>query len=168
MIQYFKKPRRETSVESPTDVFSKTREPKKSFRLDPFCTLLFGLMWVAIAVRLIMGAQPVAQVGDMVEFNTGHMSIMNANTAIPARLVNGPSGAPGRACTLDVDEMMQPGGVITVTAVRLDDVVMLWSGMATASGGANCGENSDLLVTSNDYSRLRMSQQFGGRQIPRR
>jgi hypothetical protein len=166
MIQYFRKSKPERSAESSADVFSRNRQPNKKFRLDPFCTLLFSFMWFAIAIRLLMGAQPVAQVGDMLEFGNGHLSVTNANTAITAHLVEEPLGVPGHVCTLDVSHMMRPGGVMTVTAVRPDDVMMLWSGKATAAGGADCGENSEILVTSNDYSRL--SQQFGGRQIPRR
>lgn len=168
MTQYFKKSDRERSTETRADIFSRNRSPNKDFRLDPFCTLLFSLMWFAITLRLLSGAPPVAQVGDMLEFSSGHLSVTNADTTVLAYVVKGPSGIPGHVCTLDIRQMMRPGGVITVTAVRPDDIMMVWSGKATAADGADCGENSEILVTDTDYNRLRMSQQPGGRQIPRR
>jgi hypothetical protein len=165
MIQHFRKPDRERSAGSHADIFSRNRSPNKNFRLDPFCTVLFGFMWFLLTIRLFMAPPPVAQVGDMLEFRGTNPTMTNADTTALAYAVKGPLGAPGRACTLDVQQMMRPGGVMTVTAVRPADVMMLWSGKATAAGGADCGENSEILVTDNDYSRLRMSQQPRSRPI---
>jgi hypothetical protein len=168
MIQHFRKSDRERSAGSRADIFSRNRSPNKNFRLDLFCTMLFGFMWFLLAIRLLMVAQPVAQVGDMLEFRGTYLTMTNADTTVPAYAMKGPLGGPGHVCTLDVQKMMRPGGVMTVTAVRPADVMTLWSGKATAAGGADCGENSEILVTDNDYSRLRMSQQPGNRQILKR
>jgi hypothetical protein len=168
MIQHFRKSDRERSVGSRTDIFSRNRSPNKNFRLDPFCTVLFGFMWFLLTIRLLMVAPPAAQVGDMLEFRSTYLSITNVDTTVLAYAVKRPLGGPGHVCTLDVQKMMRPGGVLTVTAVRRADVMTLWSGKATAAGGADCGENSEILITDNDYSRLRMSQQPGNRQILKR
>jgi hypothetical protein len=165
MIQHFRKSDRERSTGSRADIFSRNRSPNKKFRLDPFCTVLFGFMWFLITIRLLTVAQPVAQVGDMLEFRGTHLTMTNVDTTVLAYAVKGPSGGPGHVCTLDAQKMMQPGGVMTVTAVRPADVMMLWSGKATAAGGADCSGNSEILVTDNDYSRLRMSQQPRSRPI---
>ena len=162
MMQYSKKSKREKSVASHADVFTRKRSSEQTFLLEPVSTIMFGILVCSITFRLLMGAQPVAQVGDMMDFNRAHLSMTNVNAAVPAHLVKGPFGAPGRACTLEINRMSWPGGVATVNAVRPDGVVMLWSGPATAAGGANCGTNSELLLTNNMYSRLSTLHEEGG------
>jgi hypothetical protein len=132
---------------------------KKSDDVDlRFVCLIPLLIMTALLVHSIVGNLPVAQVGDMLEFNLDTVSVTAPITAVPARIVGDPWAAPGRVCTLDVSTMTKHGGVIAVTAVRHDGVMLDWAGGATALGQADCGNDEQILVKDTDYEHLRMAQ----------
>jgi hypothetical protein len=113
------------------------------------------LLALLVFVRILAGSvQPVAQVGDMLGFYHGGVSVTAPNTVVQARLIAGPWAAPDRACTLNVSAMTKPGGTMSVMAVRADGVMLSWAGGATAAGGADCKAAEQILVTDADYVRL--------------
>jgi hypothetical protein len=127
---------------------------------DDLYFLLPGVLAVVIVMRLLIaasGSNAVAQVGDILDFHGVNASVVAATTAVPARLVAGPWASPGHSCALNVSTMTNPGGAMTVMAVRADGVLLSWAGGATAKGNADCGSSQQILVTAPDYGRLQMA-----------
>ena len=123
-----------------------------------FVCLTVSFTMTSLLLNLIIGKQPVAHVGDMLGFYPNIASVTAPITAVSARIVAGPGASPGHACTLDVSVMTEPGGAMTVTAVRSDGIVLSWAGGATASRQADCQDNKQVLVTNADYQRLQMAR----------
>jgi hypothetical protein len=123
-----------------------------------FVFLISSMFASYLIGHAIVGDPPVAEVGDMLRFNLDTASVTAPITAVPARVIHGPWAAPGRVCTLDVPTMIEPGGVISVTAVRSDGVMFDWAGGPTAPGQADCQDNAEILVKDEDYQRLQMAQ----------
>jgi hypothetical protein len=96
----------------------------------------------------------VASVGDRVQVSAA-APIAVPDVVLPARGVASAFTKPGPACTLNITAMKQPGGVLSVVAVRPDGVVLSWAGGATAAGTQNCQMNDpEILLAQNDYAVL--------------
>jgi hypothetical protein len=126
--------------------------------LFKFACLTASFIMTSLLLNSIIGREPAAQVGDMLEFYPNTVSVTAPVTAVSARIVAGSWASPGRTCTLDVSVMKKPGGAVTVMAVRSDGVMLSWAGGATASSQADCRANEQVLVTNADYERLQMAR----------
>jgi hypothetical protein len=125
--------------------------------LIPFILFWASTLLAGIVICFVVSAQRVAQVGDVLDFHAGTLSIAGPNIAVTAHMVAGPWAPPSRSCTLAVSVMEKPGGTMSVMAVRPDGVMLSWVGGATASGAADCSSNEPILVANADYGRLQMA-----------
>jgi hypothetical protein len=123
-----------------------------------FVCLMISFTVISLFLNSFIGTEPVAQVGDVLEFYPNTLSVTAPTTAVSARIVAGPGAAPGASCTLDVSSMASPGGAMTVMATRPDGVMLSWAGGATASRQADCRSDEQVLVTNASYKRLQMAQ----------
>ncbi len=131
-------------------------------RFDLAAKSLFGLIALLFIAGLwhgsATGVTPVAEVGDRLHFTHATASDTAALTAVPAQHVSDLWASPGGQCLLDVPTMMQPGGAMTVMALRADGVLLLWAGGATAPGPANCQGKDEILVSDANYARLEKAE----------
>jgi hypothetical protein len=126
--------------------------------LFKFVCLMISLTVMALFLNSIISTEPVAQVGDVLEFYPNTVSVTKPTKAVSARILAGPGASPGAACTLDVSVIARPGGTMTVMATRPDGIMLSWAGGATASSQADCRSDEQILVTNADYERLQMAQ----------
>jgi hypothetical protein len=134
------------------------RHHHRAVALDGAYGTLLGLLAVLVLARLLVAAcaavPPVASVGDRVQVSAA-APIAVPDVVLPARGVASAFTKPGPACTLNITAMKQPGGVLSVVAVRPDGVVLSWAGGATAAGAQNCQMNDpEILLAQNDYAVL--------------
>jgi hypothetical protein len=101
--------------------------------LFKFVGLMISFTVISLFLNSALGREPVAQVGDVLEFYPNTLSVTAPTTAVPARILAGPGASPGASCTLDVSSMAIPGGAMTVMATRPDGIMLSWAGGATAS-----------------------------------
>ena len=156
-------------------MFSQAPKPRRSKaavkpparQSDDVYRVFFSLVMLAFAARILFGCvgalggwQPVAQVGDRLDFGPAFAGAMTASAN--ARLVATPWSVPGRTCRLDTATMNGRGGAMTVMAVRQDGVMVSWAGGATAPGPKACGRGQSILLAAADY------QQLWATQTPRR
>ncbi len=137
------------------------RSAERLRRFDRTIIFGYGMFAAVLLLRLTFGdafaLSKVAQVGDQLHYAPHFASVTAPVTAVPARLVAGPWSPPGRSCMLDVPTMMQPGGTVSVLAVRDDGVMLSWAGGATAPGAQDCRGGQNVLVSDQGYRRLVMA-----------
>ncbi len=134
------------------------RQHNRAVAPDGAYGTLLGLMAILVFARLLVAAcatvPPLASVGDRVQVSAA-APIAVPDIVLPARGVASAFAKPGPACTLNIAAMKQPGGVLSVVAVRPDSVVLSWAGGATTFGPQNCRTNgAEVLLTQNDYAAL--------------
>ncbi len=113
--------------------------------------LLILLAWVRLSIAAA-GASNPALVGDRVQLGAAAVTI--PDQVVAARAVAGPFSPPGNLCSLDVNEMSNPGGVISVLAVRADGVMVSWAGGPT-SAKSDCHRlDKPVLISADDYESL--------------
>ncbi len=117
--------------------------------------LLILMAWVRMSIA-VAGSGGAALVGDRVQF--GAPSLAFPDHIIAAQTVANPFSAPGAACRLDVNEMSNTGGVLTVLAVRADGVMLSWAGGATSIESDCHRLDKPVLVSSSDYESLAKAQ----------
>lgn len=125
--------------------------------LIPFILFWASTLLGGVVFCFVVSTQRIAQVGDVLDFHAGTLSIVGPNIAVTAHTVAGPWAPPSRSCTLAVSVMEKPGGAMSVMAVRPDGIMLSWAGGATASGAADCRSNESILVANADYGRLQMA-----------
>ncbi len=160
MFRYDPKPRRSKAAGKTGFPARKAPRARQS---DDVYRVFFSLVMLAFAARLLFGCigalggwQPVAQVGDRLDFGPAFAGA--TGTAVNARLVATPWSVPGRTCRLDTATMNKRGGAMTVLAVRHDGVMLSWAGGATAPGAEACGRGQSVLLAAADYQQLWTTQ----------
>ena len=149
------KPATKTTWQNPDNNLNVRKVDEIFFKV--VCPMI-SLTVMALFLNSIIGTEPVAHVGDMLEFYPNTVSITAPTTAVSARIVASPQASAGASCTLDVSSMASPGGAMTVMATRPDGVMLSWAGGATASRQANCRSDEPVLVTNASYERLQRAQ----------
>jgi hypothetical protein len=134
------------------------RRPQPSNWLGGAYTVLLALMTATIAAQLIASSlaamPPLVTVGDRFALAPSpRPSAVNLPILAAAQIAT-PQAATGRACLLDLQKMLHPGGVFTVLAVRPDGVVLSWAGGQTAGNGAGCATTAPIFIAQNDYVAL--------------
>jgi len=134
------------------------RRPQPQNWLGGAYTVLLGLMTATIAAQLVatsLANMPqMVSVGDRLMLYTSPRPSAVRLPVLAAAQVATPQAATGRACLLDLQKMLHPGGVFTVLAVRPDGVVLSWAGGATAGAGAGCASTAPIFIAQNDYAAL--------------
>jgi hypothetical protein len=155
--------RRDCTISKPVtpSILRQQRSAERLRRFDWAIICGYGVLVSVLLLRLAFGdafALPkVAQVGDQLHYAPHFASVTAPVTAVPANLVTGLWSPPGRSCVLDVPTMMQPGGTVSVLAVRDDGVMLSWAGGATAPGVQDCRGGQNVLVSDQGYRRLAMA-----------
>jgi hypothetical protein len=160
MLRYSNKPPRRPKPIAKAVTKQKQSNQRLRQRDDSYI-VLFSVMALAFVARLVVaasGTQAVAQVGDRLNFYPSQIPATVLNMVVTARIVDGSWSKPGVTCTLDVSKMTNPGGAMTVMAVRPDGIMLSWAGGTTANGSAGCNANSQILVTTSDYLNLLRTQ----------
>lgn len=125
-------------------------------------SVLLALMSATIAAQLVvtsLAAMPgVATVGDRVPMGRAPHPFVTSFPVISAAEIATPQATTGRACRLDLQKMLNPGGVFTVLAVRPDGVVLSWAGGPTSAGAAGCARSAPIIVSAGDYGTLLKTQ----------
>jgi len=85
-------------------------------------------------------------------------SVSFPDHVIPARTVADPFSPPGTACRLDVNEMSNTGGTLTVMAVRQDGVMLSWAGGRTAADSDCHSLGKPILISVAGYELLAKTQ----------
>ncbi len=117
--------------------------------------LLILLAWVRLSIAAA-GAGGSALIGDRVQL--GAASVDFPDHIIAAKAMAGPFSPPGISCSLDVNEMANEGGVLTVMAVRADGVMVSWAGGPT-SAASDCHRlDKPVLIPADDYEALAKPQ----------
>ncbi len=128
---------------------------------DDFYSMVIGMIIILAALRLgIACASPtaVAAVGDRLQFGPASPRPAGIATVLQARKLSGPFAPPGDFCNLDVNAMTLSQGALSVIAVRQDGVMLSWAGGLTAKK-ANFGANdTQILISANDYESLTKPQ----------
>jgi len=121
---------------------------------DEFGTL-FCLLLVVTGLRVAVGftVAPVAVPGDRVTF-THNLGAPPDTRVVPARLVGGPFAPAGATCRLDLREMSETDGAMTVMAVRDDGVMVSWAGGKTAAVNGCQDGPGEILLADADYEAL--------------
>jgi len=119
---------------------------------------LLNLITLSIAIfRLVVLTAPsltsVASVGDMSNFPKPSLGWIQ-KIAVPARQIAGPFSAPGQACELDLATMTRHDGTLTVSGIRPEGIMLIWTGGQTAPGNADCGSHAQILIPEANYTRL--------------
>ncbi len=162
MLRYQNKPPRRR-VEKPvakatttTTVAAQRRDEAFNRRLRLGVTMFYGLA-AAVVVVVALARTPIAaaspQVGDVLHISTAATGQGARLAMVPARLLAGPWAHPGLACWLDEAVMRQPGGALTVLAIRSDGIMLSWVGGDTARV-ASCPAPGQFLVSQADYEAL--------------
>jgi len=116
----------------------------------------------SVAGMVILGAAvahtplatgPSPRVGDVLHITTAATAPGAPLAEVPARLLSGPWAKPGEGCWLDEAVMRDPGGTLTVLAVRSDGIMLSWVGGDTARI-ASCPAPGQVLVDAQDYQKL--------------
>ena len=157
MLRYDNKPPRrrvDKPVTKAVAVQRRTEELNRRVRFG--FTMFYGLAAAVVVVSAlaktsIASASP--QVGDVLHISTAATAPGAQLAEVPARLLAGPWGHPGLGCWLDESVMRQPGGTLTVLAVRSDGIMLSWVGGDTARV-ASCPAPGQLLVSAADYGAL--------------
>ncbi len=117
--------------------------------------LLILLAWVRLSIAAA-GTGGAALVGDRVQI--GAPAAAFSDHVVAARALAGPFSPPGISCSLDVNEMAKPGGVLTVMAVRADGVMLSWAGGRT-SAESDCHRlDAPVLISVDDYDAISKAQ----------
>lgn len=157
MLRYDNKPPRRRVDKPVTKAIAVQRRTETLTRRARFgFTLFYGLAATVIVVSALAKTPLAAaspQVGDMLHITTAATAPGARLATVPARLLTGPWGHPGQGCWLDEAMMRQPGGTLTVVAVRSDGVMLSWVGGETARV-ASCASPSQFLVSAADYNAL--------------
>jgi hypothetical protein len=103
----------------------------------------------------VTGPSPL--VGDVLQITTEATAPGARLVAVPARLLAGPWANPGQGCWLDENVMREPGGTLTVLAVRSDGIMLSWVGGNTARI-APCPAPGQFIVSPADYRSLEQIQ----------
>lgn len=157
------KPPKRSKSKPVAKAVSRPQQAEERWRkFDEAAYLSISLMGLLIIARILVTYDldtPVARVGDMLDFTTNQNSVMASNVSVsdvfvPARLISGVWASPGRACTLDLPKLVNPGGTMTVMAVRPDGVIVSWAGGVTAPGTSDCMGKEQILVANKDYKQL--------------
>jgi hypothetical protein len=157
MLRYDNRPPRRRVDKPVTKTIAAQRRTETLNRRARFVfTLFYGLAAAVIVVSALAktplaGASP--QVGDVLHITTAATAPGARLAMVPARLLTGPLAHPGQGCWLDETVMRQPGGTLTVLAVRSDGVMLSWVGGDTARV-ASCAAPSQFLVSASDYNAL--------------
>ena len=162
--------KKRSDSKSTAKVVDKRKKSEPQFKIDDGL-ITVTIVWTSLVVwylfvSSITSSERVAEVGDMLDFHADDVSITAPNTAVQAKIAAGPWASPDRTCELDVGLMEKPGGVMSVTAVRPDGVLLSWTGGATAGGKLSCKGNEPILVENAGYGRLQMAL-ARGRRDPR-
>jgi hypothetical protein len=127
---------------------------------DAYGTII-GLFALLLALRLLIAAAAamprIANVGDQLPISRA-LPGLRAGIVLPAREMPTAYAYPGAACRLDIAMMSQPGGILTVMAVRPDGMVLSWAGGATAAHDGCRAPSGEVLVSENDYAALLTSR----------
>lgn len=155
MRLYHNKPRRP----KPKAAAKTTPQQKPRGQIASASGALIGVMilmaWVRMSIA-VAGTGSAALVGDRVQM--GAPSVAFPDHIIAARAVADPFSPAGNSCRLDVNEMSNSGGVLTVMAVRADGVMLSWAGGPT-SAKSDCHRLDKLvLVSADDYDSLAKAQ----------
>jgi hypothetical protein len=157
MLRYGNKPpRRRVDKPVTKTIAAQRRTETFNRRARLGFTVFYGLAAAVVIVSALAktplaGATP--QVGDMLRITTAATSPGAGLAMVPARLLTGPLAQPGQGCWLDEGMMRDPGGILTVLAVRSDGVMLSWVGGDTARV-ASCPAPSQFLVSAADYNAL--------------
>ena len=121
-------------------------------------TDLLNLITLSIAIfRLVVLTSPsltsAASVGDISNFSKPSLGWIQ-KIVVPARQISGPFAGPGRACELDLATMTRHDGTLTVSGIRPDGIMLIWTGGQTAPGNADCGSHAQILIPEANYTRL--------------
>ena len=117
--------------------------------------LLILLAWIRLSIAAA-GPGGAALVGDRVQL--GGAAVMFPDHIIAARSLAGPFSPPGLSCSLDVNDMSKPGGVLTVMAVRSEGVMLSWAGGATSAESDCHSLGMPVLISGDDYESLVKTQ----------
>jgi hypothetical protein len=131
-----------------------TRNRPGRFRMTDEFGTLFSLLVVVTALRVAVGftVAPLAVPGDRVIFLRN--PAMFDTRVMTARLVSGPFAPAGAACQLDLRQMSESDGAMTVMAVRADGVMVSWAGGPTAPVNGCQNASGEILLAKNDYAAL--------------
>lgn len=158
MLRYSNKPPRRRVDRPVTKAVAVQRRTEALNRRVRFGFTLFYGVAATVAVLSMLAKTPIAsaaspQVGDVLHISTEATAPGARLAMVPARLLSGPWGHPGLACWLDESMMRQPGGTLTVLAVRSDGIMLSWVGGGTAHI-ASCPVPGQFLVSVADYDAL--------------
>lgn len=158
MLRYDNKPPRRRVDRPVTKAVAVQRRTEELNRRARFgFTLFYGLAATVVVVsalaRTPLATAAAPQVGDVLHVTTTATAPGARLAEVPARLLAGPWGHPGLGCWLDESVMRQPGGTLTVLAVRADGVMLSWVGGDTARV-ASCPAPGQFLVSAADYGAL--------------
>ncbi len=151
MRLYHNKPRRP----KPQATAKKNEAQKQRVQAANAAGALIGLLillaWIRLSIA-VASTGSAALVGDRVPL--GPAQLGPPDHIIAARTLSDPFSKPGISCSLDVNEMSKPGGILTVMAVRADGVMLSWAGGAT-SAAADCHRlGKTVLISADNYESL--------------
>jgi hypothetical protein len=156
MLRYHNKPPRRPRPKARAKA---APSEKPRWQPDSAHAALIGMFIALTALRITIAfAVPAstATVGDRVELRPATTSLNNL--IIPARALSNPFARPGNFCTLDVNAMSNPGGALTVMAVRADGVLLSWAGGVTSTKADCRRANQPILISADDYEALLKTQ----------
>jgi hypothetical protein len=159
MLRYDNKPQRrrvDKPVTKAVAVQRRTEALNRRIRMGfgVFYCLAAAVVFCTAMAKTPLITGPAPQVGDVLNITTTITAPGARLAMVPARLLTGPWGHPGQGCWLDEDMMREPGGVLTVLAVRSDGVMLSWVGGDTARV-ASCPAPGQFLVSAADYDALK-------------
>ena len=157
MLRYEDKPPRRRVNRPVTKAMAVQRRTEALNRRIRFGFSMFYGLAAAVILVSTLAKTPMAsaspQVGDVLSITTAATAPGARLAAVPARLLAGPWAHPGLACWLDEAVMRQPGGTLTVLAVRADGIMLSWVGRGTARL-ASCPAPGQFLVSAAGYQAL--------------
>lgn len=157
MLRYHDKPPRRR-VEKP--VTKAMAQQRRTEALNRRARMAFTIFYGLAAMVIVCSAAaktpvsgPTPAVGDELPVSSAATALEAPVADVPARLLAGPWAQPGQGCWLDETVMRDPGGTLTVLAVRPDGIMLSWVGGATAHL-ASCPAGGQFLVSVADYDAL--------------
>jgi hypothetical protein len=158
MLRYQNKPPRrrlDKPVTKAITVQRRTEALNRRIRIGfaVFYSLAATVLLCTAVAKTPLAAGPSPQVGDVLQITTAATAPGAPLATVPARLLAGPWAHPGQGCWLDEEMMREPGGTLTVLAVRSDGIMLSWVGGDTARI-ASCPAPGQFMVTAPDYQRL--------------
>ncbi len=131
---------------------------KRHLKFDLY-VLAYGLMAVFVAIRLAIAllayfvvATPAAKVGDVLMFNEANTTTLKEFKVV-AHVAGTRSAGLGRPCNIDTLVLLDQGTVLTVLALRADNVLVSWSGDKTANLNS-CTRDEPIFINNADYEQL--------------